>query len=82
MRFDNTLWGKVLWDALLATPKRVRKDMQILENPQVGMLSSKYCINKEERNYKKLLTQINQKLEELKLHKTEKQIPVSPRRHY
>lgn len=72
MRFDNTLWGKVLWDALLATPKRVRKDMQILENPQVGMLSSKYCINKEERNYKKLLTQINQKLEELKLHKTER----------
>ncbi|MBR1601315.1 MAG: hypothetical protein IJ677_07030 [Alphaproteobacteria bacterium] len=71
MRFDNTLWGKVLWDALLATPKRVQKDMQILQNPQIGMLSSKYCINKEERNYKKLLGQINKKLVELKLNKTD-----------
>ncbi|MBQ8481526.1 MAG: hypothetical protein IJ532_03225 [Alphaproteobacteria bacterium] len=72
MRFDNTLWGRVLWDALLATPERVQKDIQILQNPQVGMLSSKYCINKEERNYKKLLNQINQKLEELNLQGTDK----------
>lgn len=72
MRFDNTLWGKILWDALLATPERVQKDMKILQNPQVGMLSSKYCINQEECNYKKLLKQINQKLEELELSKTDR----------
>ena len=72
MRFDNALWGKILWDALLATPERVQKDMEILQNPQVGMLSSKYCINQEECNYKKLLKQINQKLEELELNKTDR----------
>ena len=72
MRFDNALWGKILWDALLATPERVQEDIKILQNPQVGMLSSKYCINQEERNYKKLLKQINQKLEELELNKTDR----------
>lgn len=70
MRFDNALWGKVLWDALLATPKRVQKDLELLENTQIGMLSSTYCINKEKRNYNKLLPQINQKLDEMKLNRT------------
>lgn len=70
MRFDNALWGKVLWDALLASPKRVQKDIEKLKKPRVGMLASKYCINKEERNYKKLLSQINQKLEDLELTQT------------
>lgn len=72
MRFDNALWGKVLWDALLASPHRVQKDMDTLQKPNIGMLASKYCINKEERNYKKLLTQINQKLEAIGLNKTDK----------
>lgn len=59
MRFDNALWGKVLWDALLATPQRVKNDLNVLDSSRIGMLSSKYCINKECRNYKKLLPQIN-----------------------
>jgi len=70
MRFDNALWGRVLWDSLLATPKRVKRDLKILENPQVGMLSSKYCINKEQQNYINLLTQINQTLKILDLPET------------
>jgi len=70
MRFDNSLWGKVLWDALLASPQRVQNDFDLLQKPQVGMLSSKYCINKEERNYKKLLPEINQTLEKIGLQKT------------
>lgn len=70
MRFDNALWGRVLWDSLLATPKRVKRDLKILENPQVGMLSSKYCINKEQQNYINLLTQINQTLKNIKLPET------------
>lgn len=70
MRFDNALWGRVLWDALLATPKRVLHDLKLLEDAQTGMLSSSYCINKEKRNYNKLLLQINQKLNDMNLDKT------------
>lgn len=70
MRFDNALWGRVLWDSLLANPKRVKRDLKILENPQVGMLSSKYCINKEQQNYINLLTQINQTLKSIQLPET------------
>ena len=70
MRFDNSLWGKVLWDALLSSQQRVKDDLDMLQKPQVGMLSSKYCINKEERNYKKLLSEINQTLEKIGLQKT------------
>ena len=70
MRFDNALWGRVLWDSLLATPKRVKDDLKILENPQVGMLASKYCINKEQQNYINILTQINQTLKNIRLPET------------
>ena len=34
MRFDNALWGKILWDALLATPERVQEDIKRLQNRQ------------------------------------------------
>lgn len=70
MRFDNSLWGRVLWDALLASPQRVQTDFDLLQKPQIGMLSSKFCINKEERNYKNLLPKINQILERIGLQKT------------
>lgn len=70
MRFDNALWRRVLYNALLFSPKRVQQNMELLSNPQIGMLASKYCITKEVQNYKKLLHQINSKLEQLGFGKT------------
>ena len=71
MRFDNALWGRVLWDSLLASPKRVQKNLEMLKDPQTGMLASKYCINSEECNYKKMLNSINQQLKKMNLPETE-----------
>lgn len=71
MRFDNALWGRVLWDSLLASPKRVQKNLEMLKDPQTGMLASKYCINSEECNYKKMLSSINQQLKKMHLPETE-----------
>ena len=71
MRFDNALWSKVLWDSLLSSPKRVQKNLEMMKNPQTGMLASKYCINNEECNYKKLLSSINQQLKKMNLPETD-----------
>lgn len=70
MRFDNNQWGAVLWKALLANPQRVDQDLILLQDSKIGMLSSKYCINKEERNYKSLLSKINTTLEKIGLQET------------
>lgn len=59
MRFDDSLWCEVLWDALLASAAQVRKNLHILSEPQTGMLSSKYCVNSERRNFEVLMPQIN-----------------------
>lgn len=62
-RMDNKLWKKILFDALLKDKERVQNNLAVLEqNPKIGMLSSKYCITKKERTYKKLLPQINKAL--------------------
>jgi len=65
-RFDNALWGRVLWDSQLATKERLQTNLKILEsNSTVGMVGSKYCITSASRDYNKLLPQINAELEKL-----------------
>ena len=62
-RMDNKLWKQVLFDGLLKDKERVQNNLTLLKNnPQIGMLSSKYCITGEKRTYQKLLPQINEAL--------------------
>lgn len=62
-RLDNKLWKEILLDSLLKDKERVQENLNLLEdNPQIGMLSSKYCITDEKRTYQKLLPQINSEL--------------------
>ena len=65
-RFDNTLWGEILWNSLLQTPERLTENIQILDNnPQYGILGSKYCLTSSKKNYEKWLPQINNELESI-----------------
>lgn len=65
-RFDNALWGRVLWDSQLATKERLQTNLKILEsNTTVGMVGSKYCLTKSPKDYGKLLKEINQQLQKL-----------------
>ena len=67
-RFDNALWGRVLWDSQLATPERLAENIKILDNnPKIGMVGSKYCVTSALRDYKKLLPQINEELQKMQL---------------
>ena len=69
-RMNNRLWKTVLFDALLKDPERVQSNLLLLQNnPQIGILSSKYCITQEKRTYKQLLPQINQALIKCGFHK-------------
>ncbi len=59
-RLDNKLWRKILLDGLLKNAKRVRDNLSFLDtHPEVGMLSSAYCVTSEKRMYEKMLPQIN-----------------------
>lgn len=72
-RFNNALWGRVLWDSMLATPERLSENLEIMDkNPTVGLLGSKYCLTSAPRDYNKLLPQINVELEKLKLSPVDK----------
>lgn len=72
-RLDNQLWKQILYDALLKDKERVKHNLAILEeNPDIGMLSSKYCITDEKRTYQKLLPQINESLQQCGFEKVER----------
>lgn len=59
-RLDNRLWRRILLEALLKDKTRVQDNLKILEdNPNIGMLASKYCVTNEKRIYQKLLPQVN-----------------------
>ena len=67
-RFDNALWAKVLYDALLKSPQQVAKNLQMMaQNPQTGMISAAYCITNEYKFYDKWLDEINSCLAEMNL---------------
>ena len=71
-RFDNALWGKILWESLLATPERLQENLMIMdENQTFGLLGSKYCLTSSKKNYEKLLPQINVELKKIGLNQTE-----------
>ena len=65
-RFNNALWGKVLWDSMLADNKRLSENINILErNDKIGMVGSKYCFTNSKKDYANLLPQINTELKKL-----------------
>ena len=67
-RFDNALWAKVLYDALLKSPKQVKENLQQLEEkPEIGMVAAAYCISGEHKLYDKWLEEINSCLAEMNL---------------
>lgn len=67
-RFNNALWAKVLYDALLESPQRVTENLQIMaQNSKVGMISSAYCITNEHKLYDKWLDDIENFLLEMNL---------------
>lgn len=67
-RLDNALWGKILWDSMLATPECLQQNLTILEEDKtIGMIGSKYCLTGERRAYLKLLPQINETLKRMNL---------------
>lgn len=65
-RFDNALWGRILWDSLLKTPERLAENLQIMDNNhKFGLLGSKYCLTSAQKDYEKLLPKINTELEKM-----------------
>lgn len=67
-RFNNALWGKVLWESMLASKERLQENLQILDNhPEYGLLGSAYCLTSEKKDYEKMLPQINTELENMGL---------------
>lgn len=72
-RMDNALWGKVLFEALLGTPKQIKKNYaKFLEDDTVGMMGSKYCLTSEKHTYQNLFEQIKSEAEKLHLPQTDK----------
>ena len=62
-RMDNALWGRILWQSMLATSNQIRQNIQLLdENKKINMLGSKYCVTDSSKDYEKLLPQINEEL--------------------
>lgn len=65
-RLDNALWGKIMWDSMLKSKERVRKNIQILDsNENIGMVGSTYCFSNEERHYLHLMNDINIAMEKM-----------------
>lgn len=65
-RFNNALWGKVLWDSQLSDNKRLSENINILnKNDKIGMVGSKYCLTNSKKDYESLLPEINKELNKL-----------------
>lgn len=53
VRVDSKTWANMLWDALLGSPEAIKNNYSILlENPQIGMLGSCFCLSEKEENPK------------------------------
>lgn len=67
-RFNNALWGRVLWDSMLSKKERLQTNLNILDiSAQVGMVGSKYCLTNSKQDYEKLLPAINHELQKLNI---------------
>ncbi len=65
-RFDNALWGKILWQSMLATERRLQENLEVLDNNRdYDMLGSQYCLTSSPKDYTNLLPQINSELKAL-----------------
>lgn len=72
-RLDNALWGRILWDSMLETPDRIKKNLDELDNDdKIGMLGSNYCLTDSPVDYEKLLDGINENLTKMGFEKVEK----------
>ena len=71
-RFDNKLWSRLLFEALLPSKEQVRNNLQLLANADIGMLSSAYLITDDKTLYRQFLPQINKILQNAGLPKVNK----------
>ena len=62
-RFDNKLWSRLLFEALLSGKEQVHNNLRLLANADVGMLSSAYLITDDKKLYEQFLPQINKILQ-------------------
>ena len=59
-RLSNALWGKIMWESLLGSKKRLGANLKMLEeNNRIGMIGSAYCFSDEYKHYYHLLEDIN-----------------------
>ena len=59
-RFDNALWGEIMWDSMLGSKRQVLSNIGILENNnEIGGIGSIYCYSEDEALYNYLLDEIN-----------------------
>ena len=62
-RLDNALWGRILWDSMLATKEQLSSNLKEFEKDEkLGMLGSAYCLTNSPVDYEKLLDGINENL--------------------
>lgn len=71
-RFDNKLWGSLLFDALLESEEQVETDLRKLEKAGTGMLSSAYLVSDDKNLYQQFLPKINKILKSSGLPQTDK----------
>ena len=59
-RLSNALWGKIMWESLLGSKRRLGANLKMLdENDRIGMIGSAYCFSDEFKHYYHLLDDIN-----------------------
>lgn len=67
-RMDNALWGRILWESLLASSARLKGNLNILDTRKdAEMLGSKYCVTSATQDYDKLLSKVNAALQKMGL---------------
>ncbi len=71
-RMTNKIWSKIMWNALLGSPQKIKKNIKILDgNQKIGLLTAKYCLVSAPKHYDYLLGQINHELQVLNFEELE-----------
>lgn len=65
-RLNNHLWSKIMWNALLGSPQKIKQNLQQLEtDPKIGLLAAEYTLTNKPNTYESLLPKINRELQSL-----------------
>lgn len=65
-RLTNHIWAKILWESMLGSKTQISDNLNLLQNnAAIGLIAAKYCLSNSPKNYKHLLSQINEELQKL-----------------